>query len=32
VWVSVIFTMISGFEYVWNCRKYFSELYLPKLF
>ena len=24
-WVSVVFTMISGFEYVWNCRKYFSD-------
>lgn len=25
VWVSVVFTMISGFEYVWNCRQYFSD-------
>lgn len=25
VWVSVVFTMISGFEYVWNCRHYFTD-------
>ncbi len=25
VWVSVVFTMISGFEYVWNCRQYFKD-------
>ena len=25
VWISVILTLISGFQYVWNCRKYFTE-------
>ena len=25
VWVSVVMTLISGFEYVWNCRRYFTD-------
>ena len=25
VWISVILTLISGFQYVWNCRKYFTD-------
>ncbi len=25
IWVSVVFTVISGVEYVWNCRHYFKE-------
>jgi phosphatidylglycerophosphate synthase len=25
VWVSVLFTVISGVEYVWNGRKYFLD-------
>ena len=25
IWVSVVFTVISGVQYVWNCRHYFQE-------
>ncbi len=25
IWISVIFTIVSGVQYVWNCRKYFKE-------
>lgn len=25
IWVSVVMTLVSGFEYVWGCRHYFTE-------
>ncbi|MBE6777918.1 MAG: CDP-diacylglycerol--glycerol-3-phosphate 3-phosphatidyltransferase [Ruminococcaceae bacterium] len=25
VWISVAFTVVSGAQYVWNCRQYFNE-------
>ncbi len=25
IWLSVVLTLISGAQYVWNCRKYFNE-------
>ena len=25
VWISVVFTVVSGVQYIWNCRQYFNE-------